>query len=515
MLSKIKTIVLNGLIGKIIEVQTDIACGMPSFDIVGLPDASMKEAKERIKIAIKNSGISFPSKKIVINLAPANIKKNGTSFDLPMSIGILFSLQVIKANELKLLSDTIFIGELSLDGKIEKINGVLPMCIEAKRLGIKKVILPVENCMEASVVEDLEIIPVYSLIEIIELLNGKVEYRSTQKNMEKNKYLVDEVNYDIDFSDVKGQKDVKRGIEIAAAGGHHCMLIGNPGTGKTMISQRIPTILPKMTFNEKLEVTKIYSIVGRLNEKCTLINVRPFRAPHYTTTTGAIIGGGKYPMPGEISLANYGVLYLDEFPEFKREVIEALRGPLEERTITITRVNGNVTYPANFMLVISCNPCPCGYYGDPLKKCTCSEKMRRRYISKLSGPLLDRIDIQIAVKNVSYENIKSKYKEECSCDIRKRVNIAREIQLERYKNINIFSNAELNSSQIEEFCYINKECYNLLKEAFEKLNLSVRAYNKIIKVSRTIADLEQSKDINYKHIIEAMQYRKLDRNYIN
>ena len=511
MLSKVKTIILNGLEGKLIEVQTDIMSGLPSFEIVGLPDASVKEAKERIKIAIKNSGIEFPSKKIVINLAPADVRKGGTSFDIPMSIGILFAMQIIDNNKLEQLAQTIFLGELALDGKVQRINGVLPMCIEAKQLGIKRVILPKANAMEAAIVKDLEIIPVIKLSEIIDYINGKIEITPVKNNVEK--MLREEEKSGIDFSDVKGQEEVKRALEIAAAGAHNCLLIGSPGAGKTMLSRRIPTILPQLTFEEALEITKIHSIMGILNGTNSLICKRPFRAPHHTATPSSILGGGKYPKPGEISLAHYGVLYLDEFPEFNRNIMEALREPLEDRIITINRANSTVIYPASFMLIASCNPCPCGFYGDEVKQCTCTEKARKRYISKISGPLLDRMDLQVNVRNISYEKISSKSKSESSEKIRERVNKARKIQIERYKNLKIFSNAELNSEQIEKYCYIDEKCKKILQEAFENLGLSARGYNKILKVARTIADIDGEENINYKHIAEAIQYRNLDRKF--
>lgn len=503
MLSKIKSIALNGLEGNLVEIQTDISNGIPEFEIVGLPDASVKEAKKRIKTAIKNSKIEFPNKKILINLAPANIRKEGTSFDLAMAVGILIAIG--KITEIEKISNTIFIGELSLDGKVNRTNGILPMCIEAKELGIKTVILSKENANEAASISGLDIIPVANIEEVINYLNKKIYIAK----FENKRYVTNE-KYDIDFSEVKGQENVKRALEITAAGGHNCIMIGTPGSGKTMMAKRLITILPQLTINEAIEITKIYSISGQLKSDGLVTN-RPFRMPHHSIPISTIIGGGKNPKPGEISLAHYGVLFLDELTEFNKNILESLREPLENKEIFINRLNGNYKFPCNFIFVSSMNPCPCGYYGDEEKECKCKPQEIHRYLNKISGPLLDRIDIHIEVKRLKIEKISSKERRETSKQIQERVNKARNIQIERYKKYGIHSNAELSTKMIEEFCKLDHKSEALLKKSFEKLKLSVRAYEKILKVSRTIADLEGNSQIEFKHIAEAIQYRSLDK----
>lgn len=508
MISNIKTISLNGIDGNLVEVQTDIAGGLPNFEIVGLPDTSVRESKERIRSAIKNSRIEFPSRKIIINLAPASTKKEGTSYDLPIAIGILSALnEIVKVN----LENTVFLGELSLDGKINRINGVLPMCIEALKLGIKKIIVPKANEREAGVIQDLEIIGVNNLQEVVSYLNGKINIQKTKIDVIKIFNKEDEDN--LDFSEVKGQENVRRALEIAAAGGHNCILIGPPGSGKTMVARRIPTILPNLTFEESLEVTKIHSISGMLDSNIGIITKRPFRSPHHTISPSSMIGGGKFPKPGEISLAHNGILFLDELPEFNRNTLEVLRGPLEDRNVTISRLYSKVIYPSNFMLIASMNPCPCGYYGSVEKECKCSKLAIDKYLNRISGPLLDRIDLHVEVKPVKYQKLNSNCKVESSKQIKERVNKARKIQYTRYKKIGIFANSELTPKLIERFCVLNQECRNILEMAFYKLGLSARAYSRILKVARTIADLEEANNINKNHLLEAIQYRSLDRKY--
>ena len=482
MLSKIKSIALNGLDGNLVEIQTDISNGIPEFEIVGLPDVSVKEAKKRINAAIKNSNIEFPNKKILINLAPANIRKEGSSFDLAMAVGILIAINRIPQIDVNKMASTIFIGELSLDGKINRTNGVLAMCIEAKELGIKTVILPKANANEAAVISKLDIIQVSNIEEVVKYLNKEKEiYRFIMKKNEVNK------KHDIDFSEVKGQENVKRALEIAAAGGHNCLMIGSPGAGKTMMAKRLITILPELTIDETMEVTKIHSISGELKKDGLIMN-RPFRMPHHTVPINTIIGGGKIPKPGEISLAHFGVLFLDELTEFSRNILESLREPIENKEVIINRLNGNYRYPCNFMFIASMNPCPCGYYGDEEKECKCTSQEINKYLSKISGPLLDRIDIQIEVKRPKIEKITSKVNLEKSETIRERVNMARIIQLKRYYKYGIHSNAELTTKMVTEFCKLDKKGEDLLQSAFRKLKLSVRAYERILKVARTIAD---------------------------
>lgn len=507
MLSIVKSMTLHGLEGFIVDVQVDVAGGLPCWEIVGLPDVSIREAKERVRTAIKNSGYEFPSRRIVINLAPATIKKVGSAFDLPIAIAILLATENINEFDFE---NVAFVGELSLDGNVHSITGILPMCIEAKKLGIKEIVVPKENAKEASIVDGINVIPVSSLNQVVAYLNKSIKINPEKFN--SNELIKSNQVYNLDFSEVKGQKNIKRAIEVAASGGHNCMLIGSPGSGKTMMARRIPTILPKLSFEEALEVTKIHSVAGNISENSPLIINRPFRFPHHTISKTSLVGGGAIPKPGEISLAHYGVLFLDELPEFDKSTLEVLRGPLEDGKITISRVNATLTYPSKFMLVASMNPCPCGYYGSD-KECSCSNQAINKYLGKISGPLLDRIDIQVEVSSVKYKNLNSNTQEETSEQIRKRVEETRKIQLERYKECGIYSNSELTPKLIEKYCKLDEKSKIILEKAFNKLGLSARAYARILKVARTIADMDKSENIQSNHLLEAIQYRSLDKKY--
>lgn len=509
MLSNILGMSIGGIEGELICVEVDINTGLPSWEIVGLPDTSVRESKERVRTAIKNSGFELQSRKIVINLSPASTRKEGSAFDLPIAIGILNNIGEIECHN---INEYVFIGELSLDGRINKINGVLPMCVSARNLGVKNIVVPYENKEEAGVVNGIRIIPAKNLKEIVDHLNNHNiidRYETdTELILQKNEYE------NIDFSEIKGQEFSKRALEIVAAGAHNCLMIGSPGVGKTMLAKRLRTILPDLTFEEALEITKIHSVAGVLPANTPLIVSRPFRAPHHTATGVALAGGGRIPKPGEISLAHYGVLYLDEIAEFDRSALEVMRSPIEEGKITISRMNNSYTYPCNFIFIASMNPCPCGYAMDSKKRCVCTESQIQRYFNKISGPLLDRIDIHIEVPAVCYDKLNDNNKKETSAQIRERVNNARKIQKERYKDYGIFSNSELTDHLINKFCKLENDANELLKQAFIKYGFSVRTHNRIIKVARTIADLEESENIKLEHIAEAIQYRILDKNYI-
>ena len=509
MLSIVRSMSLQGLEGFLVDVQVDVAAGMPNWEVVGLPDATVKESKERVRTAIKNSGFDFQSRRIVINLAPADTRKEGSFFDLPIAIGILLDFQDIKWQE---LNNTVFIGELSLNGKLNKVNGILPMCIEAKKLGIKRIILPEENAKEAAIVAGLEVIGATNLKEVVEYLNENEDIKPTETNIQeifhrKHKYA-------FDFSEVKGQENIKRALEVAAARSDIiCSWSGTPGSGKTMLARRIPSILPDLTFEEALEITKIHSIAGLLSKDTPILLERPFRSPHHTVTINSLIGGGKIPKPGEISLAHFGVLFLDELPEFNKNTLEVLRGPLEDREVTISRINASLTYPCNFMFVASMNPCPCGFYGSKDKECTCTPEAISRYMGRISGPLLDRIDIQVEVTPVKYQKLASDENVETSEEIKARVDKARKIQIERYKEHGIFSNSELTPYLSNIYCKLDLKSKEIVQDAFERLGLSARGYGRILKVARTIADLDEKEDIEARHIAEAIQYRSLDRKY--
>ena len=505
MLSTVYSSSVIGIDAYVVEVEVDISRGLPAFSTVGLAEGAVRESKDRVKAALKNSGYHFPSDRITVNLAPADVKKEGSGFDLPIAIGILAATGLIPHSA---LTDHLIIGELSLDGSIRAIKGALSMAIMAKELGLRGIYLPSENAMEAGVVEEIDVYPSDALSQLVQSLHGIARINAVKVDRD---HIVSPPSDDIDFSDVCGQENVKRALEIAAAGGHNLLMIGPPGAGKTMLAQRLSTVLPGLTFRESLETSKVYSVMGLMPKSQGLIKIRPFRAPHHTVSDAGLIGGGQIPKPGEVSLAHNGVLFLDEMPEFKKHVLEVLRQPMETGLVTISRANSTVTYPANFILVGAMNPCPCGFYGDTKRECTCSYREIRRYRGRISGPLLDRVDIHIDVPSVPFKDLAGTGQGESSSEIRQRVVAAREIQGKRLQKTKIHTNAMMNSRQVRRFCQVDEKSHSLLEMAMEKFGLSARALSRILKIGRTIADLAGSQDIEQAHIAEAIQYRSLDR----
>lgn len=508
MFTRLHSAGIFGIDAYMVEVEADITGGMASFDIVGLPDTAVKESRDRVRSALKNSGFKFPGTKITVNLAPADVKKAGSIYDLPSLLAILNATgQIFPKID---LDECAFIGELSLDGRLRGINGILSMAIEAKEHGIKRFFVPEQNAYEASVVEGIEIYPVDSVRRLVSFLQCETVILPTASPDIK---ALKTESYAPDFIDVKGQAAAKKALEIAAAGGHNVLLIGPPGSGKSMLAKRMPSILPSMSFEESIETTKIHSVAGTLPEDTPLITVRPFRSPHHTVSAAGLSGGGVVPKPGEISLAHNGVLFLDEIPEFSRQAMEVLRAPIEDGKVTISRVNGRLTYPCEFSLVAAMNPCPCGFFGHPKKKCICSELAVKKYLGKISGPMLDRLDIHVEVPAVEYEELTAKTQGESSAVIRERVEKARLKQQERYKGTGITCNARLTAALIQKYCTLTEAAEKVHKSAFQRLGMSARSYDRVLKIARTIADLDSAEVIDVNHITQAIRFRSLDRKY--
>ena len=508
MFSKVSSVGLFGLATYMVEVEADVSGGMPRFDVVGLPDTAVSESRERVRSAMKNAGLKFPVGRITVNLAPADKRKEGPLYDLPIFVALLKASGQFPFR----VDGKAFIGELSLNGNIRRVNGALPMVIEARQRGIEEIFVPALNAAESCVVEGIKVYPVNNVFELLAHFRGTDPIAPARKENYTEQYLEPDAP---DFSDVMGQYEAKFALEVAAAGGHNVMMIGPPGSGKSMLAKRIPSILPDMSFEESIETTKVHSVAGALPSGVSLIRSRPFRSPHHTVSPAGFSGGGggSMPRPGEMSLAHNGVLFLDELPEFAKTTLESMRQPMEDGVINITRVAGTVSYACSFMLVCAMNPCPCGFYGHPTKECTCSHGSASRYLNRVSGPLLDRLDIHIEVPPVDYDDLSAKTKSESSAEIKKRVDAARQIQRERFKGTSTTCNAKMTPAQTREFCVVTDKANELLKNAFDRLGLSARAYDKILRVARTVADLDSSEQIDVKHISRAIQFRSLDRKF--